>query len=127
MKKKGMIIFTFLMLLCNTLTLYYVNQALKQDISIYVVQIGRYKEKENAQNTIKQMTELGYKSYMYQDQEYVVITDIFTKQSLAHQQAKEIAKKGNTCVVKEYFIDDIYRKKIEKKEYETVYQFLKTN
>lgn len=127
MKKKGMIIFTFLMLLCNTLTLYYVNQALKQDISIYVVQIGRYKEKENAQNTIKQMTELGYKSYMYQDQEYVVITDIFTKQSLAHQQAKEIAKKGNTCVVKEYFIDDIYRKKIEKKEYELVYQFLKTN
>ncbi len=127
MKKKGMIIFTFLMLLCNTLTLYYVNQALKQDISIYVVQIGRYKEKENAQNTIKQMTELGYKSYMYQDQEYVVITDIFTKQSLAHQQAKEIAKKGNTCVVKEYFIDDTYRKKIEKKEYEQVYQFLKTN
>ncbi len=127
MKKKGMIIFTFLMLLCNTLTLYYVNQALKQDISIYVVQIGRYKEKENAQNTIKQMTELGYKSYMYQDQEYVVITDIFTKQSLAHQQAKEIAKKGNTCVVKEYFIDDTCRKKIEKKEYETVYQFLKTN
>lgn len=127
MKKKGMIIFTFLMLLCNTLTLYYVNQALKQDISIYVVQIGCYKEKENAQNTIKQMTELGYKSYMYQDQEYVVITDIFTKQSLAHQQAKEIAKKGNTCVVKEYFIDDTYRKKIEKKEYETVYQFLKTN
>ena len=127
MKKKGMIIFTFLMLLCNTLTLYYVNQALKQDISIYVVQISCYKEKENAQNTIKQMTELGYKSYMYQDQEYVVITDIFTKQSLAHQQAKEIAKKGNTCVVKEYFIDDTYRKKIEKKEYETVYQFLKTN
>ena len=127
MKKKGMIIFTFLMLLCNTLTLYYVNQALKQDISIYVVQIGRYKEKENAQNTMKQMTELGYKGHMYQDQDYVVITDIFIKQNLAHQQAKEIAKKGNTCVVKEYFIDDIYQVKIEKKEYETIYQFLKTN
>ena len=76
---------------------------------------------------MKQMTELGYKGHMYQDQDYVVITDIFIKQNLAHQQAKEIAKKGNTCVVKEYFIDDIYQEKIEKKEYETIYQFLKTN
>ena len=100
MKKKGMIIFTFLMLLCNTLTLYYVNQALKQDISIYVVQIGRYKEKENAQNTMKQMTELGYKGHMYQDQDYVVITDIFIKQNLAHQQAKEIAKKEIRVLLK---------------------------
>ena len=53
---------------------------------------------------------------MYQDQEYVVITDIFYKNKKeAHQQAKEIAEKGNTCVVKEYFIDDRYQKKIEKK------------
>ena len=51
MKKKGMLIFTFLMLLCNTLTMYYVNRALKQEINIYVVQVGRYKEKANAENT----------------------------------------------------------------------------
>ena len=125
MKKKGMLIFTFLMLLCNTLTMYYVSQALKQEINIYVVQVGRYKEKANAENTMKQIEELGYKGFMYQ--EYVVITDIFIKQKEAHQQAKEIAEKGNTCVVKEYFIDDRYQKKIEKKEYNTIYQFLKTN
>ena len=52
MKKKGMLIFTFLMLLCNTLTMYYVNRALKQEINIYVVQVGRYKEKANAENII---------------------------------------------------------------------------
>ena len=52
MKKKGMLIFTFLMLLCNTLTMYYVSQALKQEINIYVVQVGRYKEKANAENII---------------------------------------------------------------------------
>ena len=79
MKKKGMLIFTFLMLLCNTLTMYYVNRALKQEINIYVVQVGRYKEKANAENTMKQIEELGYKSSMYQDQEYVVITDIFIR------------------------------------------------
>ena len=50
---------------------------------------------------------------------------IFIKQKEAHQQAKEIAEKGNTCVVKEYFIDDRYQKKIEKKEYNAIYQFLK--
>ena len=127
MKKKGMLIFTFLMLLCNTLTMYYVNRALKQEINIYVVQVGRYKEKANAENIMKQIEELGYKSSMYQDQEYVVITDIFIKQKEAHQQAKEIAEKGNTCVVKEYFIDDRYQEKIEKKEYNAIYQFLKTN
>ena len=52
---------------------------------------------------------------------------IFIKQKEAHQQAKEIAEKGNTCVVKEYFIDDRYQENIEKKEYNAIYQFLKTN
>ena len=55
MKKKGMLIFTFLMLLCNTLTMYYVNRALKQEINIYVVQVGRYKEKAIAKNTMKKI------------------------------------------------------------------------
>ena len=127
MKKKGMLIFTFLMLLCNTLTMYYVSQALKQEINIYLFHcifsicfffIASY---------LYNIEELGYKGFMYQDQEYVVITDIFIKQKEAHQQAKEIAEKGNTCVVKEYFIDDRYQKKIEKKEYNAIYQFLKTN
>ena len=80
MKKKGMLIFTFLMLLCNTLTMYYVNRALKQEINIYVVLVGRYKEIAIAEITMKHIEEFGYKSSMYQDQEYVVITDIFIKQ-----------------------------------------------
>lgn len=127
MKKKGMLIFTFLMLLCNTGAMYYITQALKQEMSVYVVQIGRYKEQENAQNTLKKLEELGYKGYMYQDQEYVVITDVFIKQSKANQQAKEIAQKGNTCVVKEYLVDDSYRETISKKDYQQVVQFFKTN
>ena len=90
MKKKGMLIFTFLMLLCNTLTMYYVSQALKQEINIYVVQVGRYKEKANAENTMKQIEELGYKGFMYQDQEYVVITDIFIKQKGEYNYEKKI-------------------------------------
>ena len=96
--------------------MYYVSQVLKQEINIYVVTSRTHiKKKQIAENTMKQIEELGYKGFMYQDQEYVVITDIFIKQKEAHQQAKEIAEKGNTCVVKEYFIDDRYQKKIEKK------------
>ena len=93
MKKKGMLIFTFLMLLCNTLTMYYVNRALKQEINIYVVQVGRYKEKANAENTMKQIEELGYKSSMYQDQEYVVITDIFINKKRHINKQKRLLKK----------------------------------
>lgn len=127
MKKKGMLIFTFLMLLCNTGAMYYISEALKQEMSVYVVQVGRYKEKENAQNTIKKLEELGYKGYMYQDQEYVVITDAFIKQKQANQQAKEIAEKGNTCVVKEYLVDDSYQGAINKKDYQQVAHFFKSN
>ena len=73
--------------------MYYVSRALKQEINIYVVQVGRYKEKANAENTMKQIEELGYKGFMYQDQEYVVITDIFIKQKEVHQQAKRLLKR----------------------------------
>ena len=61
MKKKGMLIFTFLMLLCNTLTMYYVSQALKQEINIYVVQVGRYKEKANAVPRLKTMEQSEFR------------------------------------------------------------------
>ena len=53
MKKKGLLIFTFLMLILNTVCFLYVDYALKQDISIYVLQVGRYKEKEKCQSNYK--------------------------------------------------------------------------
>ena len=48
MKKKGLLIFTFFMLILNTVCFLYVDYAMQQDMSIYVLQVGRYKEKENA-------------------------------------------------------------------------------
>ena len=99
MKKKGMLIFIFLMRLCNTLTMYYVNRALKQEINIYVVQVGRYKEKANAENTMKQIEELGYKSSMYQDQEYVVITDIFMGGDIYRKNRDYGIRSNNTWII----------------------------
>ena len=101
MKKKGLLIFTFFMLILNTVCFLYVDYAMQQDMSIYVLQVGRYKEKENANQIINQLKELEMTSYFYQDQEYVIIQDIYLEERQANQQAKELSQKGITCVVKE--------------------------
>ena len=121
MKKKGLLIFTFFMLILNTVCFLYVDYAMQQDMSIYVLQVGRYKEKENANQIINQLKELEMTSYFYQDQEYVIIQDIY----LQEKQAKELSQKGITCVVKEYLIDESYQEEIQKKNYKRIYPLLK--
>ena len=65
MKKKGLLIFTFFMLILNTVCFLYVDYAMQQDMSIYVLQVGRYKEKENANQIINQLKELEMTSYLF--------------------------------------------------------------
>ena len=125
MKKKGLLIFTFFMLILNTVCFLYVDYAMQQDMSIYVLQVGRYKEKENANQIINQLKELEMTSYFYQDQEYVIIQDIYLEERQANQQAKELSQKGITCVVKEYLIDESYQEEIQKKNYKRIYPLLK--
>ena len=125
MKKKGLLIFTFFMLILNTVCFLYVDYAMQQDMSIYVLKVGRYKEKENANQIINQLKELEMTSYFYQDQEYVIIQDIYLEERQANQQAKELSQKGITCVVKEYLIDESYQEEIQKKNYKRIYPLLK--
>ena len=125
MKKKGLLIFTFFMLILNTVCFLYVDYAMQQDMCIYVLQVGRYKEKENANQIINQLKELEMTSYFYQDQEYVIIQDIYLEERQANQQAKELSQKGITCVVKEYLIDEGYQEEIQKKNYKRIYPLLK--
>ena len=125
MKKKGLLIFTFFMLILNTVCFLYVDYAMQQDMSIYVLQVCRYKEKENANQIINQLKELEMTSYFYQDQEYVIIQDIYLEERQANQQAKELSQKGITCVVKEYLIDESYQEEIQKKNYKRIYPLLK--
>lgn len=125
MKKKGLLIFTFFMLILNTVCFLYVDYAMQQDMSIYVLQVGRYKEKENANQITNQLKELKMASYLYQDQEYVVIQDIYLQEKKANQVAKELSQKGITCVVKEYLVDESYREEIKKKSYKKVYPLLR--
>ena len=125
MKKKGLLIFTLFMLILNTVCFLYVDYAMQQDMSIYVLRVGRYKEKENANQIINQLKELEMTSYFYQDQEYVIIQDIYLEERQANQQAKELSQKGITCVVKEYLIDESYQEEIQKKNYKRIYPLLK--
>ena len=125
MKKKGLLIFTFFMLILNTVCFLYVDYAMQQDMCIYVLQVGRYKEKENANKIINQLKELQMTSYFYQNQEYVIIQDIYLEERQANQQAKELSQKGITCVVKEYLIDEGYQEEIQKKNYKRIYPLLK--
>ena len=125
MKKKGLLIFTFFMLILNTVCFLYVDYAMQQDMSIYVLKVGRYKEKENANQIINQLKELEMTSYFYQDQEYVIIQDIYLQEKQANQKAKELSQKGITCVVKEYLIDESYQEEIQKKNYKRIYPLLK--
>ena len=125
MKKIGLLIFTFFMLILNTVCFLYVDYAMQQDMCIYVLQVGRYKEKENANQIINQLKELEMTSYFYQDQEYVIIQDIYLQEKQANQKAKELSQKGITCVVKEYLIDESYQEEIQKKNYKRIYPLLK--
>ena len=61
-------------------------------INTYIVQVGIYKQDENANEMIKKLSDLGKPNYKYQkDNNFVVITGVF----LDEKEAKDM---GNTIV-----------------------------
>ncbi len=125
MKRKAMLLLAGTMILMNIFVFLYLDTILKQDISIFVIQVGRYDQQENADTTIAQLSELGYEGYCYQDDNYVVIAQIVLQQDEADRLAAELSQKGVTCVVKEYMIDSQYEAEISQKKYENIYKELK--
>lgn len=125
MKRRAMLIIACSMMFMNTFVFLYLDKILKQEISAYVIQVGRYDKQENADEIIKQLKELNYEGYSYQDNNIVVISKIVLKQDDANNLAKELSQKGITCVVKEYLIDKKYEQEINNHNYESVYKELK--
>lgn len=125
MKRRAMLIIACSMMFMNTFVFLYLDKILKQEISAYVIQVGRYDKQENADEIIKQLKELNYEGYSYQDDNIVVISKIVLKQDDANNLAKELSQKGITCVVKEYLIDKKYEQEINNHNYESVYKELK--
>lgn len=109
------------MLLINLLSIFYFDMILDNDISVYVIQIGRYKEKVNADNCLKKMNDLGFEAYLYQDNDYFVVEKIYLDDNKANKQAKVICQKGITCVVKEYLVSSSCQSYLENKKYQEVF------
>ncbi len=126
MKRKAMLMTACVMMIMNTVIFLYLDHVLKQEISVYVIQMGRYKKEENANQMIEQLKKAGYQGYRYQDKDIVVLAKIVCTQDEANQMAKEISQKGMSCVVKEYQIDQKYKNEVTSQKYEHIYEELKS-
>ena len=126
MKRKAMLMTACVMMIMNTVIFLYLDHVLKQEISVYVIQMGRYKKEENANQMIEQLKKAGYQGYRYQDKDIVVLAKIVCTQDEANQMAKEISQKGMSCVVKEYQIDQKYKNEVTSQKYEPIYEELKS-
>lgn len=125
MRRKAMLVMALIMMFMNVMVFLYLDKLLKQEISVYVIQVGRYDQRENADAIIAELQKLSYEGYCYQDDNFVVITQIVQEYNEAKTIAEEISKKGITCVVKEYLIDKKYESDITNKKYENIYKELK--
>ena len=126
MKRKAMLMTACVMMIMNTVIFLYLDHVLKQEISVYVIQMGRYKKEENANQMIEQLKKAGYQGYRYQDKDIVVLAKIVFTQDEANQMAKEISQKVMSCVVKEYQIDQKYKNEVTSQKYEHIYEELKS-
>ena len=126
MKRKAMLMTACVMMIMNTVIFLYLDHVLKQEISVYVIQMGRYKKEENANQMIEQLKKAGYQGYRYQDKDIVVLAKIVCTQDEANQMAKEISQNGMSCVVKEYQIDQKYKNEVTSQKYEHIYEELKS-
>lgn len=124
MNRKAIVLFTIMMMVMNSIVFIYGDRLLKVEMSVYVLQLGRYQKKQNSDQMIKQLKEKGYTGYTYKDKQYVVIEGVYLSNKEANQKAKQISQKGITCVVKEYLVNERWKNEIENKKYEHVYKEL---
>lgn len=125
MKRKAMLLLALVMMVMNVVVFLYMDKLLKQEISIYVIQVGRYDQQENVDAIIAKLKEVNYEGYSYKDENYVVIAQIVKEEQKANEMAEELSQKGITCVVKEYLIDKKYEADIDNKKYDNIYKELK--
>lgn len=90
-------------------------------INAYIVQVGIYKQDENANEMITKLTELQQPSYKYQkDNNFVVITGVFLDEEEAKKMGNTISEKGITCVIKQVKFANNFKEIIEQQNYEAI-------
>lgn len=90
-------------------------------INVYIVQVGIYKQDENANEMIKKLTDLGKPNYKYQkDNNFVVITGVYLDEEEAKEMGNGISEKGITCVIKQTKFDSSFKEIIKNQNYEAI-------
>lgn len=90
-------------------------------INAYIVQVGIYKQEENANEMITKLTELQQPNYKYQkDNNFVVITGVFLDEEEAKKMGNTISEKGITCVIKQIKFANNFKEIIEQQNYEAI-------
>ena len=90
-------------------------------INTYIVQVGIYKQDENANEMIKKLSDLGKPNYKYQnDNNFVVITGVFLDEKEAKDMGNTISERGITCVIKQTKFESSFKEVIEKQDYEAI-------
>ncbi len=94
---------------------------LNSHFNAYIVQVGIYKQEENANEMIAKLTELQKTSYKYQkDNNYIIIAGVFIDEQEAKNMGNEISKNGITCVIKQVRFASSFKEKIEQQDYEAI-------
>ena len=79
-----------------------VFSSLESEIDAYIVQVGIYKQEENANEMINQLTNLKQPNYKYQkDNNFVVIAGVFLNEQEAKTMGNSISEQGITVVNKQ--------------------------
>ena len=98
-----------------------VFSSLESEIDAYIVQVGIYKQEENANEMINQLTNLKQPNYKYQkDNNFVVIAGVFLNEQEAKTMGNSITEQGITCVIKQVKICNELKDDIEQQNYEAI-------
>lgn len=98
-----------------------VFSSLESEIDAYIVQVGIYKQEENANEMINQLTNLKQPNYKYQkDNNFVVIAGVFLNEQEAKTMGNNISEQGVTCVIKQVKFSNELKDDIEQQNYEAI-------
>lgn len=90
-------------------------------IDAYIVQVGIYKQEENANEMVAKLTQLQKPNYKYQkDNNYIIITGVFLTEEEAKNMGNDISANGITCVIKQENFTSDFKEKIEQQDYEAI-------
>ena len=98
-----------------------VCSSFKGEIDAYIVQVGIYKQEENANEMITQLTNLKQPNYKYQkDNNFIVISGVFLNEEEAKKMGNGISEQGITCVIKQVKFSNELKDEIEQQNYEII-------